>query len=184
MTINELVSQIKMCCKCELHQSRINVVVGGGNIHSNIMLIGEAPGAQEDKQGKVFVGPSGQLLDKMLSAIGLDRTKVYITNILKCRPPHNRNPLVQENNACMGYLREQFKIMRPKIIVLLGSIACKAIIAPDFSIMRHHGEIIERKGVFFVPTFHPSALLRDQSKKPLVWEDLKVLQRLITSNNI
>ncbi len=184
MRLNELEIQIKNCKNCELWKSRINPVIGGGNINSNIMLVGEAPGAQEDIQGKVFVGPSGMLLDKMLTAIGLDRTKVYITNILKCRPPNNRNPLVGEKNACLEYLRQQFKIMRPSIIVLLGSVACKAILSQDFSIMRSHGKIIKKKGVIFIPTFHPSALLRDESKKPLAWHDLQVLQTLIQSTNL
>ena len=179
MTEEELEIKIKSCRKCGLYASRNNPVIGGGNIDSCIMLIGEAPGEQEDKQGKVFVGPSGVMLDKMLASVSLDRTKVYICNILKCRPPHNRNPLPEEESACMDYLREQFKIMRPKIIILLGSVACKAIISPDFSIMRRHGEVIERKGVFFVPTFHPSALLRDESKKPLVYKDLQVIQKLL-----
>lgn len=179
MSIKEIEKEVRECKKCALYKTRINYVIGDGNIQSDIMLIGEAPGQQEDLQGKAFVGPSGKLLDKMLASIGLNRTKVYICNILKCRPPNNRNPLQDEKNACMDYLREQFKIMRPKIIVLLGSIACKAILSSDFSIMRHHGEVIEKKGVFFLPTFHPSALLRDVSKKKLAWYDLQVLQRLI-----
>jgi DNA polymerase len=178
MTIEELETEINNCDKCGLCRSRNKTVTGGGNIESEIMLIGEAPGEQEDRQGKVFVGPSGVLLDKMLASIGLDRTKIYICNILKCRPPYNRNPMREEEKACIGYLREQFKIMRPKIIVLLGSVACKAIISPDFSVMRRHGEVIERKNVYFVPTFHPSALLRDESKKKLAWNDLKIIRGL------
>lgn len=179
MSIDELKTQIENCKKCGLYSSRNNYVIGGGDINSDIMIIGEAPGEQEDIQGKVFVGQSGYVLDELLASIGLDRTKVYICNILKCRPPRNRNPFPEEINACMDYLREQFKIMRPKIIILLGSIACKAIISPDFSIMRRHGEIIERKGVYFVCTFHPSALLRDPSKKPLAFKDLEGIKKLL-----
>lgn len=178
MNINELEKLISNCRKCDLYKTRNNYVIGDGNINSDIMLIGEAPGKEEDKQGKAFVGPSGKLLDKILASIGLDRSKVYICNILKCRPPDNRNPHTEEQNACMDYLRHQFLIMRPKILILLGSIACKAIISPDFSIMRDHGKIIERKGVYILPTFHPSALLRDENKKILVWNDLKALNEI------
>lgn len=179
MTIEELENVIKYCEKCELYKTRKNYVIGDGNIHSDIMLIGEAPGEQEDIQGKAFVGPSGKLLDKMLASIGLDRDKVYICNIMKCRPPRNRNPYAGEIESCMDYLRHQFMIMRPKIIVLLGSVACKAIISSDFSIMRNHGKVIDKKGVLFIPTFHPSALLRDPTKKALAWHDLQNLQEQI-----
>jgi len=184
MTIEELESAVKTCDKCGLYRSRKNCVTGGGNIASKIMLIGESPGEQEDIQGKVFVGPSGKLLDKMLASVGLDRTKVYICNILKCRPPKNRNPKPEEENACMDFLRRQFLIMRPKIILLLGSVACKAILDKDFSVMKSHGEVVEKKGVRFIPTFHPSALLRDPSKKILAWNDLKILKKLIEELNI
>ena len=179
MDIEELTKIINHCTKCELCKTRTNCVVGDGNIQSKIMLIGEAPGEQEDLQGKAFVGRSGMLLNKMLESINLDRTKIYISNILKCRPPKNRNPKQEEEQACIDYLRAQFLIMRPKIILLLGSVACKAILSPDFSIMRQHGQAIEKKGVFFVPTFHPSALLRDPSKKQLAWNDLQVLKKLM-----
>ena len=180
MDIEELTKIINHCTKCELCKTRTNCVVGDGNIQSKIMLVGEAPGEQEDLQGKAFVGRSGRLLNKMLESINLDRTKLYICNILKCRPPKNRNPKPKEERACMDYLRDQFLIMRPKIILLLGSVACKAILSSDFSIMRQHGQVIEKKGVFFVPTFHPSALLRDPSKKQLTWNDLQVLKKLIS----
>jgi len=132
MNIEELTEIINNCKKCELCKTRTNCVVGDGNIKSKIMLIGEAPGEQEDLQGKAFVGKSGMLLNKMLESIGLDRTKIYICNILKCRPPKNRNPKPEEKRACMDYLREQFLIMRPKIILLLGSVACKTILLLTF----------------------------------------------------
>ncbi|MGI6701182.1 MAG: uracil-DNA glycosylase [Christensenellales bacterium] len=182
MTIEELTDIVNNCSKCSLYKTRTNCVVGDGNINSPIMLIGEAPGEQEDLQGKAFVGKSGMLLDKMLMSIGLDRSKVYICNIIKCRPPGNRNPARDEEDACMDYLREQYKIMRPKIVVLLGSVACKAVIKRDFSIMKNHGEVIKRSEVMFLPTFHPSALLRDPSKKILAWHDLQKLKRLIESH--
>jgi DNA polymerase len=178
-TIEELEESINSCKRCALCETRTKCVVGGGNINSKVMLIGEAPGMQEDLSGKAFVGASGKLLDKMLESIGLDRNKVYICNIVKCRPPKNRNPSQSEVNACMDYLRYQFLIMKPKIIVLLGSVASKSIISKDFSIMKNHGKIIEKKGIFFLPTFHPSALLRDETKKALAWSDLLILQELI-----
>lgn len=179
ITMKDVEEAVKNCKKCMLYETRTNYVLGDGNLNSDIMIIGEAPGQQEDLQGRAFVGKSGKLLDKMLEAIHLDRNQVYICNILKCRPPHNRNPLQQEQNACMDYLRYQFLIMQPKYVLLLGSVACKAILEPSFSIMKNHGKIVERKGVVFVPTFHPSALLRDASKKQLAWEDLKVLRAKI-----
>lgn len=178
-TIEELENYINHCQKCPLCKSRKNCVIGDGNIKSKIMLIGEAPGEQEDLSGKAFVGPAGKLLDKMLDAIGLDRNDVYITNILKCRPPRNRNPLPEEQKACMDFLRHQFVIMKPKYIVLLGSIASKAIIDKDFRITKQHGIPIKKGDIIFLPTFHPSALLRDPSKKPQAWQDLLVLKNLI-----
>ncbi len=184
MKISKLEQQVKDCQKCELYKSRNNIVLGGGEVKSKIMLVGEAPGAEEDRQGKVFVGASGKLLDKMLSSIGLDRSKVYITNILKCRPPSNRNPRASEKDACIEHLREQYRIIQPKIIVLLGGIACKAILEKDFSLMRSHGEVTERKGTYFIPTFHPSALLRNANLKPLAYQDLKILRDLIAKENI
>lgn len=179
MRIEDIEDKVRTCRKCPLYNTRNKYVVGNGNLNSSIMLIGEAPGRQEDMQGKAFVGESGILLDKMLASIGLDRNDVYMSNVVKCRPPENRVPHKAEINACMDYLREQFLLIRPKIIVLLGSVASKAIISPDFSIMKNHGEVIERKGIYFIATFHPSALLRDPLKKPLAWEDLKKLKKFI-----
>lgn len=184
LDIDKLSKQIAGCKKCNLCKTRNNVVVGDGNIHSKIMLIGEAPGEQEDLTGNAFVGKAGQLLDKMLASIGLDRNNVYICNVVKCRPPENRNPLPDEQKVCMEYLREQFRIMKPQIVVLLGSVASKAILSPNFSITRQHGRKYERKGIEFLPTFHPSALLRNPSKKRLAWEDLKHLKYLIYENEI
>ena len=176
------------CRKCRLWETRTNVVIGVGNRNADIMFVGEGPGQQEDLQGKPFVGPAGKLLDKMLASIGLDREKVYIANIVKCRPPGNRDPHDDEQEACMNYLRYQLMLVKPKIIVCLGRIAATAIIDKDFKITRQHGQWTERKGYWFIATYHPSALLRDESKKRPAWEDLKLirakLDEIENDNNI
>ena len=164
------------CRKCRLWETRTNVVIGVGNRNADIMFVGEGPGQQEDLQGEPFVGPAGKLLDKMLASIGLDREKVYIANIVKCRPPGNRDPHDDEQEACMNYLRYQLMLVKPKIIVCLGRIAATAIIDKDFKITRQHGQWTERKGYWFIATYHPSALLRDESKKMPAWEDLKLIR--------
>ena len=164
------------CRKCRLWETRTNVVIGVGNRNADIMFVGEGPGQQEDFQGEPFVGPAGKLLDKMLASIGLDREKVYIANIVKCRPPGNRDPHDDEQEACMNYLRYQLMLVKPKIIVCLGRIAATAIIDKDFKITRQHGQWTERKGYWFIATYHPSALLRDESKKRPAWEDLKLIR--------
>ena len=164
------------CRKCRLWETRTNVVIGVGNRNADIMFVGEGPGQKEDLQGEPFVGPAGKLLDKMLASIGLDREKVYIANIVKCRPPGNRDPHDDEQEACMNYLRYQLMLVKPKIIVCLGRIAATAIIDKDFKITRQHGQWTERKGYWFIATYHPSALLRDESKKRPAWEDLKLIR--------
>ena len=164
------------CRKCSLWETITNVVIGVGNRNADIMFVGEGPGQQEDLQGEPFVGPAGKLLDKMLASIGLDREKVYIANIVKCRPPGNRDPHDDEQEACMNYLRYQLMLVKPKIIVCLGRIAATAIIDKDFKITRQHGQWTERKGYWFIATYHPSALLRDESKKRPAWEDLKLIR--------
>ena len=179
MDIKELEEIVKQCKKCDLYKERAHVVVGDGNINSPIMLIGEGPGYQEDLTGIAFVGPAGQLLNKMLSAINLDRQKVYICNIVKCRPPKNRNPHEDEMAACMDYLRMQYIIQKPKYVLLLGSIACKNILGKDFSIMKEHGVSRVMKGTLFMPTFHPSALLRNEELKKPAWEDLKKFKKIL-----
>ena len=161
------------CQKCDLWQTRTNVVIGKGNKNADIMFIGEGPGEQEDLQGYPFVGPAGQLLDKMLGAINLSIDDVYIANVVKCRPPHNRDPKEEEQQSCMNYLRYQFKLVEPKIVVCLGRIAAQAIIDKDFKITRQRGQWFERKGYWFTATYHPSALLRDAEKKRPAWEDFK-----------
>ena len=164
------------CRGCALAQTRTNVVFGDGATDAEILLIGEGPGQHEDEEGIPFVGRAGQLLDDMLEIIGLDRTKVYIANIVKCRPPQNRDPLEVEQTACMGFLRRQTALLRPKIIVCLGRIAAEAIIQEDFKITSQHGQWFTRGGVQMTAIYHPAALLRDESKRPDTFVDLKSIQ--------
>ena len=168
------------CKKCRLWEVRTNVVIGRGNPESDIIFIGEGPGQQEDLTGKAFVGAAGKLLDKMLESVGLSDESVYIANIVKCRPPGNRDPLEDEKEACMNYLRYQLGLVKPKIIVCLGRIAATSIISPDFKITRQRGQWIERKGYYIMATYHPSALLRDESKKRPAWEDFKAIKAKYT----
>lgn len=168
-----LTEEITNCQKCRLCAARTHAVPGEGSPHARLMFIGEGPGRDEDLTGRPFVGRAGQLLDKMIAAIGLSREEVYIANVVKCRPPQNRAPEMDEVAACMPYLRAQVGLIRPQVIVLLGSSALGAILGAEHRITRERGAWIERKGVFFMPTFHPAALLRDESKKRPVWEDLK-----------
>ncbi len=168
-----LTEEITNCQKCRLCAARTHAVPGEGSPHARLMFIGEGPGRDEDLTGRPFVGRAGQLLDKMIASIGLSREEVYIANVVKCRPPQNRAPEMDEVAACMPYLRAQVGLIRPQVIVLLGSSALGAILGPEHRITRERGAWIERKGVFFMPTFHPAALLRDESKKRPVWEDLK-----------
>ena len=162
----------EQCQKCELGVSRTNLVFGDGTPNAEIMFVGEGPGQQEDLTGTPFVGPAGQLLDRMLEIIDLDRTKYYIANIVKCRPPRNRDPLAGEQDACIDYLREQVKLVRPKIIVCLGRIAAMRLISPDYRITREHGQWVQRSGFWMTAIYHPSALLRDESKRPETFDDL------------
>ena len=172
----ELIEQIGGCEKCRLCQTRTNVVPGEGNPEANLMFIGEGPGRDEDMQGRPFVGASGQLLDRMIHAIGMERTEVYIANVVKCRPPQNRNPEPDEAQACLPYLRQQFVLVNPKVIVLLGRVACRFVLGDESPISRLRGHWIERKGVWFMPTYHPSALLREPAKKREAWEDFKMVK--------
>lgn len=163
----------KECTKCGLCEKRNHVVFGVGNRETDIMFIGESPGEQEDLKGEPFVGPAGKLLDDMLTIIDLDRTRnCYIANIVKCRPPQNRDPLETEQEACIGYLRNQVALIRPKIIVCLGRVAAKRIISEDYRITRDHGQWVERNGTWITAIYHPSALLRDDSKRPETFDDL------------
>ena len=168
----ELEQQCDKCVKCRLCQTRNNVVFGVGNRQTDILFVGEGPGEQEDLKGEPFVGVAGQLLDNMLSIIDLDRTKCYIANIVKCRPPRNRDPQEDEQDACIEYLRNQVALIKPKIIVCLGRIAAQRLIYPDFRITKEHGSWICRNGIWMTAIYHPSALLRDLSKRPETFEDL------------
>lgn len=168
------------CTACPLCQTRTNVVFGVGSETARVMFVGEGPGEQEDLRGEPFVGPAGRLLDDMLSIIDLDRTKnCYIANIVKCRPPHNRDPLEVEQEACIGYLREQVRLLRPQIIVCLGRIAAMKLIREDLRITREHGQWTQKNGVWFTALYHPSALLRDETKRPETFRDLLSLRAKI-----
>lgn len=179
-TWEELKSACLECRKCELAATRTQVVFGVGNPQAKVMLVGEGPGQNEDLQGEPFVGRGGQLLDKYLAAVDLDRkTNIYIANIVKCRPPQNRDPLPGEQEACIGWLRNQFTLLRPKIIVCLGRIAAMKMIKPDIKITREHGQFFEKNGVLFMATLHPAALLRNPSQKGLALEDFLRLREKI-----
>ena len=167
------------CQKCGLAETRTNVVFGEGARDAEVMFIGEGPGEQEDRTGRPFVGRAGQLLDDMLAMIDLKREKVFIGNMVKCRPPQNRDPLNIEQEACIGYLRNQVALLKPKIIVCLGRIAAMKLLKEDFKITREHGQWLEKAGVWMMAMYHPSALLRDPRKRPESFEDLKSLQTKI-----
>lgn len=169
----ELRNTCLQCRKCELCTTRHNVVFGVGSQSAKIMFVGEGPGEQEDLRGEPFVGPAGQLLDDMLSIIDLSRREnCYIANIVKCRPPYNRDPKENEQDACIGYLYEQMELVQPKIIVCLGRIAAKKLIDADYRITRQHGQWVRKDGVWMTAIYHPSALLRDPSKRPETFDDL------------
>ena len=167
------------CRKGALAETRHNGVCGTGNPNAEVMFIGEGPGEQEDLKGEPFVGRAGKLLDDMLEIIDLDRSKIYITNMVKCRPPQNRDPLNVEQEACIGYLRNQVAIIRPKIIVCLGRIAAMKLIKEDFKITKEHGQWVEKAGVQMTAMYHPAALLRNPGWRPAAFEDLKSLQAKI-----
>lgn len=174
-----LYEECMSCQKCPLCEARTNVVFGEGNRNAEVMFIGEGPGEQEDLSGRPFVGRGGKLLDDMLAMIDLDRSKVFIGNMVKCRPPKNRDPLPAEQEACIGYLRNQVALIRPKIIICLGRIAAMKLIKDDFKITRDHGQWFEKAGVQMSALFHPAALLRDPRRRPETFEDLKSIQAKI-----
>ena len=161
------------CRKCKLCQNRTNVVFGTGNKQADLMFIGEGPGADEDKQGIPFVGRAGKLMNMAFEAIGLKREEVYIANIVKCRPPGNRNPEDDEATVCLNYLRNQVILVKPKIVVLLGSVALKNILGKEYGITASRGKWVEKRGIWYMPTWHPAALLRDENKKIDFIMDLK-----------
>ena len=172
-TWGELEDSIKNCNKCKLCQRRNNIVFGEGNKNADLMFIGEGPGADEDAQGFPFVGKAGKLMNKAFQGLGINRSQIYITNIVKCRPPSNRVPENDEAIACLNYLRNQVMLVKPKMIVLLGSTALKNIIGKDYGITASRGKWIEQKGIMYMSTWHPAALLRDENKKIEFWKDLK-----------
>ena len=173
----ELKRECGHCVRCGLCETRHNVVFGVGNEQADILFVGEGPGEQEDLRGEPFVGPAGKLLDDMLSIIDLSREEnCYICNIVKCRPPHNRDPLETEQDACIGYLRNQVALVKPKIIVCLGRIAAKRLIDPDYRITRQHGQWAEKGGFWMTAIYHPSALLRDVTKRPETFGDVRSIR--------
>lgn len=167
------------CTRCGLCETRNHVVFGVGPKDADVMFVGEGPGEQEDLKGEPFVGAAGMLLDDMLSIIDLNRENCYIANIVKCRPPRNRDPLETEQDACIGYLRNQVALIRPKIIVCLGRVAAKRLIDPEYRITREHGTWVQKGGIWMSAIYHPSALLRDVSKRPETFDDLISLREKI-----
>lgn len=171
----ELEEVVKQCRKCRLCETRKNVVFGVGNREADIMFIGEGPGADEDAQGEPFVGKAGKLMNMAFDMLGVKREEVYIANIVKCRPPNNRNPQDDEAENCLDYLRNQVILVKPKIIVLLGSVALKNVLGKEYGITASRGKWIEKKGILYMPTWHPAALLRDETKKIDFIKDLKLV---------
>lgn len=168
--------ECESCTACELHTTRTNCVFGTGNVNADILFVGEAPGDNEDKTGVPFVGRAGQLLDQYLYAVDIPRESVYIANILKCRPPKNRDPLPAEEDACMDFLRRQVKLIRPKIIVCLGRIAAMRLIRPDYKITKEHGEWVQKGSFLITAVYHPALLLRDPRRKEEMMVDMKKIK--------
>lgn len=177
--LEELRAECLECRRCKLCETRTNVVFGTGNEHADVMFIGEGPGENEDLQGEPFVGRGGKLLDDMLELIDLDRSQVYIANMVKCRPPKNRDPLPEEQSACAGWLNRQLELIDPKLIVCLGRIAAMRFIRSDFRISREHGQWFDVNGRRVMALYHPAALLRDPRKRPETFEDLKRIRAAI-----
>ncbi len=171
---------VSNCRNCPLGNGRIQAVLGRGSRNATVMFVGEGPGRQEDEQGLPFVGPAGQLLDLVIRSLSFDPEDYYIANVVKCRPPMNRNPEPSEAKACLNYLRAQFALIRPRIIVCLGSIAHSNLVSDEQSITKARGTWIQKKGIWFLSTFHPAALLRDEQKKIPFWNDLKMVKEKLT----
>lgn len=181
---DSLHADIEACRKCGLCQRIHHKVPGQGDGNADLMFIGEGPGADEDLQGLAFVGAAGQLLTKMIAAIGYTREQVYICNVVKCRPPGNRVPLPEEAAACLPYLRAQFALVRPRVVVLLGATAARAVLGDQVRITRDRGQWVEKKGVWFMPTYHPAALLRDETKKRDAWHDLQAVKEKLCGKTV
>lgn len=179
ITWEELEKKCRECSACPLHETRTNCVFGAGNRGARLMFVGEAPGEREDATGIPFVGAAGKLLDKYLEAVGIDRDDVYISNILKCRPPKNRDPLPSEQDCCIEYLREQVRLIRPKIIACLGRISAMRLIDPNYKITKEHGTFVERGGFTLTAVYHPAALLRDPRKKEDMYADMKKIKEIL-----
>ncbi len=177
MTWEELENASLSCDKCPLWKTKTNTVFGVGNKKADLMFVGEAPGESEDKSGIPFVGRAGKLFDKYLEALGIEREDVYIANILKCRPPNNRDPLPEEQDTCICYLREQVRLIKPKMIVCLGRISAMKLIKPDFKITKEHGIFFKRGAFEIVAVYHPSLLLRDPSKREEMYTDMKKIKQ-------
>ena len=182
-TWEELEKSIIDCKKCKLCTGRTNIVFGTGKRDADLMFIGEGPGADEDIKGEPFVGKAGKLMNMAFEGIGINREEVYIANIVKCRPPNNRNPEEDEIKACMDYLRNQVMLVKPKIIVLLGSVALKSILGNEYGITASRGNWIAKKEILYMPTWHPAALLRDDNKKIEFWKDLKEVKKKMSQIN-
>lgn len=172
MTWEELEEKCRNCKGCPLGETKINTVFGCGNKNADLMFVGEAPGEQEDRTGTPFVGRAGQLFDKYLAAVGITRDEIYIANMLKCRPPKNRDPLGTEQDVCIGYLREQVKLVKPKMIVCLGRISAMRLIKPDYRITAEHGKWVQKGDFLMTAVYHPSLLLRDPRKKDDMLTDM------------
>ena len=183
--LTALKSDCLLCRSCPLESTRTNVVFGVGNENADIMFVGEGPGENEDLKGEPFVGKAGQLLDKYLAVIDLDRKKnIYIANIVKCRPPKNRDPLPEEQEACIPWLRAQTRLIKPKIIVCLGRIAAQRLIDPEFRVTKQHGQFTKKGSILFMGTFHPAALLRNEAQKPDALSDFLALREKIAELGI
>lgn len=176
MTWDELKNACESCVGCELCRTRTHCVFGDGNKNADILFVGEAPGQQEDLSGTPFVGRAGQLLDKFLYAVDIKREDVYIANILKCRPPQNRDPKPEEEEACIGFLREQVRLINPKVIICLGRIAAMKLIKPDFKITKEHGTWFKKGDYLMTAVYHPAALLRDPRKKEDMLRDMQQIK--------
>lgn len=175
-SLDELSREILACTGCPLWQGRTHGVPGEGNPNADLLFVGEGPGAEEDLTGRPFVGKAGQLLDRMMSAIDLTRDDVYIANVVKCRPPENRNPTDAEAEACVPWLRQQVRLIRPRLIVCLGTVAARSVIDKDARVTRVRGRFIERRGYYLFATYHPAALLRDERLKVDAWKDLRAIR--------
>ena len=183
-TLEELEESCNGCTKCKLCQHRTKIVFGVGNKNADIMMIGEGPGADEDAQGEPFVGKAGKLMNEAFRGIGINRDNLYITNVVKCRPPQNRDPEKDEIESCKQYLENQIQIIKPKLIVLLGKIALQSILGEEHSITRDRGTLIEKDGITYLPMWHPAALLRDDYKKIQFWQDCKLLVKYAKENQL